>query len=70
MTSQLESSDEGGDASHGISAWDAAVAAGLDMSLVEVSLRKTPWERMRDHDAALRLAELLGEAKFRGHEPA
>lgn len=70
MSSQSKAPDEGRDASHGISAWDAAVAAGLDMSLVEVSLRKTPWERMLDHDAALRLAQLLGQAKLQGHEPA
>ncbi len=52
------------------SAWQAAVAAGLDMSLVEQSLAKTPWERLQDHDDALAFAEMLRAANPSGHAPA
>jgi len=48
--------------SHG-PAWQAALDQGFDMSLIEENLAKTPWERMRDHDGALRLIEMLQEAK-------
>ncbi len=34
----------------------------LDISLLEDSLRKTPWERMQANDDALRFADLLREA--------
>jgi len=34
-------------------AWRAALEAGVDMSLVERSLAKTPSERIREHDRAL-----------------
>ncbi len=34
----------------------------VDISLLEDSLRKTPWERMLANDDALRFAELLREA--------
>jgi hypothetical protein len=43
-------------------AWQAALDQGLDMSLVELSLRKTPWQRMLDHDAALDFALALRKA--------
>jgi hypothetical protein len=43
-------------------AWRAAVAAGLDMSLVELSLQKTPWERLLEHDEALEFADRLRDA--------
>ncbi|MBI5394552.1 MAG: hypothetical protein HZA91_04570 [Verrucomicrobia bacterium] len=48
-------------ASHG-RAWRAAEAAGIDMSLVESALRKTPAERLRAHDRALAAALALREA--------
>lgn len=51
-------------------AWQAAIDAGLDMSLVELSLSKTPWERMQDHDQALAFAEMLREAGRAHNAPA
>jgi len=44
------------------SAWEEAEAEGMDMSLVEDNLRKTPLERIREHDRALRLALKLRKA--------
>jgi hypothetical protein len=43
-------------------AWRAAVAEGLDMSLVELNLEKTPWQRLLDHDEALEFADQLRAA--------
>lgn len=43
-------------------AWEEAEAEGMDMSLVEDNLRKTPLERIREHDRALRLALKLRKA--------
>ena len=51
-------------------AWRAAAALGLDMSLVELSLRKTPWQRLLDHDEALEFAEQLRKAGAKLHEQA
>jgi hypothetical protein len=31
-------------------AWRAAIAAGVDMSLVEAALRQTPEERLAEHE--------------------
>lgn len=42
---------------HGVATDD-----GLDVSLLEDSLAKTPWERMQANDDALRLAESLRAA--------
>jgi hypothetical protein len=44
-------------------AWRAAYEAGVDMSLIEANLRKTPWERLLANDAALALIRALEEAK-------
>ena len=44
------------------SAWEEAEAEGMDMSLVEGNLRKTPIERLRAHDRALALALKLRKA--------
>jgi hypothetical protein len=44
------------------SAWEQAEAEGMDMSLIEDNLRKTPLERIREHDRALRLALKLRKA--------
>ena len=46
-------------------AWRAAEEAGFDMSLVELSLGKTAWDRLLDHDRALAQAELLKDAMRR-----
>ena len=43
-------------------AWRASSAAGFDMSLVELSLAKTPWERLLEHDEALEFADELRTA--------
>lgn len=51
-------------------AWRAAVAEGLDMSLVELSLQKTPLERMAEHDEALEFADSLKEAVAKLYEQA
>jgi hypothetical protein len=47
-------------------AWKAAVSAGVDMSLVELNLAKSPWQRLQDHDAALRCAAMLRRAGKQG----
>ena len=43
-------------------AWRAAAEMGIDMSLIEIALTKTPWERMQDHDEALAFAMQLQRA--------
>jgi hypothetical protein len=43
-------------------AWEEAEAEGMDMSLIEDNLRKSPLERIREHDRALRLALKLRKA--------
>jgi hypothetical protein len=49
-----------------MSAWEAAAAMGIDMSLIELSLQRTAAERFREHNRALRLAwELREEMKKR-----
>jgi hypothetical protein len=49
------------------SAWEEAEAEGMDMSLIEDNLRKTPLERVREHDRALRLAFKLRKAMQERH---
>lgn len=46
-----------------MTAWEAAAAEGIDMSLIEESLRKTPEERLREHGYALATFELLLNAR-------
>jgi hypothetical protein len=43
-------------------AWQKAEAAGFDMSLVEMNLERTPWERILNHSRALKLAMQLRDA--------
>ena len=45
-----------------MSAWTAAAALGIDMSLIEYSLSLTPDERMFQHDCALRTVLMMEEA--------
>ena len=45
-----------------MTAWGAAAALGIDMSLIEYSLSLTPDERMFQHDCALRSVLLMEEA--------
>jgi len=47
------------------SGWEAAVACGCDMSLVERNLVMTPVERIRAHGRALALALALRDAMER-----
>ena len=42
--------------------WKQAEEAGLDMSLLEANLRRTPLERIRAHDRALATALALRAA--------
>lgn len=51
-------------------AWDAAAALGIDMSLIELSLRRTPAERFSEHARMLRFAWELREAMRRNNEAA
>ena len=39
-----------------LSAWDAAAAEGIDMSLVELALQQTPAERIRRNNDVVRFA--------------
>jgi len=46
-------------------AWRAAEAAGVDMSLLEHSLRLSMWERMVEHQRAFELVQTLQSAKIK-----
>jgi len=51
-------------------AWTRAAEYGIDMSLLEESLRKTPEQRLKAHAAALALVSRLAQAGGqRGAEP-
>jgi len=52
-----------------MSAWDAAAAMGIDMSLIEYSLSLTPEQRMFQHDCALRTLLMLEEAGKQFYAP-
>jgi hypothetical protein len=45
-----------------VDAWAELQAEGYDISLLEANLRKTPLERIRAHDRALRTALALRQA--------
>jgi len=44
-------------------AWRAAFASGIDMSLIEENLNRTPWERLLTNDSALALIRAIQKAK-------
>jgi hypothetical protein len=44
-------------------AWRAAMEAGIDMSLIEENLKRSPWERLLANDSALSLIRELQKAK-------
>jgi hypothetical protein len=44
-------------------AWRAAFARGIDMSLIEENLRRSPWERLLANDSALTLIRAMEKAK-------
>ena len=48
-------------------AWKEAEAYGFDMSIVEANLRRTPLERIRIHNRALRTARRLRSAVEQSH---
>jgi len=54
-------------AKEGRSPWNAAAAYGVDMSLIESNLRKTPQERIRAHCRALAAANKLRKAAKSRH---
>lgn len=51
-------------------AWRAAVAAGIDMSIVEENLKLSPWERLLANDRALALARALQQGETVSHGTA
>ena len=55
----------GADEQHKGAAWRAAEEYGFDMSLIEANLRRTPAERLVEHDRALTLAQELQAAMER-----
>jgi hypothetical protein len=44
-------------------AWRAAFEAGVDMSLIEDNLKRSPWERLLANDRALGLVRALQNSK-------
>ena len=44
-------------------AWRAAASAGMDMSLLEENLQRSPWERLLANDRALALVRAIERAK-------
>jgi hypothetical protein len=44
-------------------AWRAAYATGIDMSLIEENLKRSPWERLLANDSALALVRAIQQAK-------
>ncbi len=44
------------------SALAAAAAYGIDLTLIEANLRRTPDERVRDHESAMEVAQALRKA--------
>ena len=44
-------------------AWRAAAAAGMDMSLLEENLKRSPWERLLANDSALALVRVIEQAR-------
>ena len=44
-------------------AWRAAFADGIDMSLIEENLKRSPWERLLANDRALALVRALQQTR-------
>ena len=44
-------------------AWRTAFASGIDMSLIEENLKRSPWERLLANDRALSAIRAIEEAK-------
>jgi hypothetical protein len=45
-------------------AWRAAAASGMDMSLLEENLKRSPWERLLANDRALALVRAIEQARL------
>jgi hypothetical protein len=41
---------------------------GIDVSLIDINLQKTPYERLQNHNQALKLATQLREAMEHSHD--
>jgi hydroxypyruvate isomerase len=41
---------------------------GIDVSLIDINLQKTPYERLQNHNQALKLATQLREAMEHPHD--
>jgi hypothetical protein len=41
---------------------------GIDVSLIDINLQKTPYERLQNHNQALKLAIQLREAMEHSHD--
>jgi hypothetical protein len=51
-------------------AWRATAKMGVDMSLIEINLALTPWERLLRNDSALALIRALPAARLNGNGSA
>ena len=59
---RAEAGENGSTAREAVPACRLATDGEIDVSLLEDSLAKTPWERMQANDDALRFADLLRAA--------
>jgi hypothetical protein len=53
------------DAAHRDSAWAEAEASGIDMTLIEQTLRLTVWERLVEHQRALERVRIFQNARIK-----
>lgn len=44
-------------------AWREAFEAGVDMSLIEINLQRTPWERLLANENALKVVQMAQAIK-------
>jgi hypothetical protein len=49
---------------------ETAAEVDIDVSLLEDSLRLTPWQRLMENERALALVRMLEEAGLRGNGPS
>lgn len=62
-----EINDKAGMAFQEVSPGYTTGKADIDISLLEDSLRLTPWQRLIENDRALALVRMLEQAKIRKH---
>ncbi len=58
----MNEADELKDAPRQASAWEAAAAEGIDMSLLEITLNETPAQRIRRNNDVVKFAWTLRQA--------